>query len=117
MLTARNANGKRGENLACNYLKNQGFRILERNHRLGRSEIDIISRDRDILVFVEVRTRSSSTYGFPEQTISSRKEEVILQGAEEYMHRINWNGRIRFDIIAIELYPTVEIEHFQDVFG
>jgi putative endonuclease len=109
--------GTEGERLAAEYLSGKGYAILETNFRAGKSEIDIIARDGDILVFVEVKLRSRTDYGLPEEWVDDRKIEKVLEGAEEYLDIHDWPGDIRFDIVSIVQKSTPEIEHFEDAFS
>ena len=102
--------------MAVDYLKGLNYEIISRNFRYGRIEIDIIAKHQDILVFVEVKTRSAVTYGFPEESVDETKQEAIQDCAEEFILRENWEGEIRFDIIAINLKASPDIQHFQDAF-
>ena len=108
--------GKRGEDLAVEFLQKQGYRILERNYRHKHSEIDIITQFEDTLVFVEVKTRTNMKYGHPEEFVDDKQTEKIMQGADHYLSDLDWKGDIRFDIIAIEMKAKPRIEHFVDAF-
>jgi putative endonuclease len=108
--------GKKGEDIAVDYLKGLNYEIVSRNFRYGRIEIDIIAKHQDILVFVEVKTRSAVTYGFPEESVDETKQEAIQDCAEEFISRENWEGDIRFDIIAINLSEPSGINHIRDAF-
>ncbi len=108
--------GNYGEQLATDFLVNAGFEILERNFRYKRAEIDIIARKDDVLVFAEVKARSSQNFGFPEAFVNEAKEEKIREAAEQFIEANNWKGDIRFDIVSVILKPRVEIEHLPDAF-
>ena len=108
--------GTEGERLAGEYLAGNGYVILERNYRSGRSEIDLIVSKDDVLVFVEVKTRSRVDFGMPEDWVDEKKAEMITSGAEDYLEENEWNGNIRFDIVAIIMKNVPEIEHFEDAF-
>ncbi|MDH5365969.1 MAG: YraN family protein [Cyclobacteriaceae bacterium] len=108
--------GAKGEKLAATYLQNKGYKIVTLNYRYKHSEIDIIAQNENIVVFVEVKTRSSKNFGNPEEAVNDKKERKVIEGAENYIFENNWQGRIRFDIIAIDL-KTDEIIHFEDAFG
>jgi len=109
--------GNKGENIASDYLINSGFKIVERNFRLGKSEIDIIGIEEKVLVFVEVKTRTSSMYGNPEDFVNEAKAAKIIEGAEGYINQINWSGPIRFDIVSVKINAkTIEVKHFKDAF-
>lgn len=110
--------GKYGEDLACKYLLEIGYEIILRNWRYRRSEIDIIAKHGEILVFVEVKSRSSSAFGDPGSFISSRKEWMMQEAAAAYMFEKNHHWEIRFDAIGILLNAngTYELKHYKDVF-
>lgn len=110
--------GKEGEKLAAQYLEEKGYHILEGNYRHKRGEIDLIVRKEKLLVFVEVKTRSTKGFGFPEESVDLKKEEKILETAEQYLYEKNWLGPIRFDVISVLLNKSSkpEIEHFEDAF-
>ncbi|MDH5399641.1 MAG: YraN family protein [Cyclobacteriaceae bacterium] len=107
-----------GESMASEYLIKRGYVIKARNYRFGRAEIDIIAEKDNILSFVEVKTRSDNSFGYPETFVSERKADKIREGAESYLEQNNWPGHIRFDIIAVEIIAdrTPLISHFMDAF-
>ncbi len=112
--------GADGEFVAVAYLTNLGHEILEKNWRAHPLEVDIISRDQSVLVFTEVKTRTSKEFGRPEQAVSATKQNALKKAAEEYMHQTGYDGEIRFDIISI-VYPKkatseFSIHHFEDAF-
>ena len=108
--------GQIGEDAAVLFLEQLGYNILERNWRFSRAEIDIIAKDHDILVFVEVKTRSYNYYGEPEDFINERKEHLLSDAASQYMNLIKYDWEIRFDIISILILKNQElqIKHFKD---
>jgi putative endonuclease len=109
--------GQEGEQFAADFLKTKGFTILERNFRHKRSEIDIIVSRGNWLIFIEVKTRTSSSHGFPEEYVDYHKVKMILAGAEEYMYKINWQGNVRYDIVSVMLRGSApEIVHIEDAF-
>ena len=95
--------GKLGEQIALNHLVDLGFHILERNWRYKRAEIDIIASKEDILHFVEVKTRTSTKYGNPEEAISINKMRMLMLAAEEYQIQFPAWKKIQFDVCAILL--------------
>lgn len=98
-------------------LRQKGYKILERNYRHGKSEIDLIAKGEGLLIFVEVKTRSSNTFGFPEEFVSENQQKAIIRAANHYVEEIDWKGDIRFDIMAIIVKQTVmQIEHLKDAF-
>lgn len=109
--------GDYGEELACSYLKTCNYAILEQNFRFRRGEIDIICQKENMLIFVEVKFRSSSNFGFPEEVVGDSKIALIQLVAEHYLELIDWKKDIRFDIISIiENNTKTDIKHFKDVF-
>ena len=109
--------GNRGESLAEKYLFETGHQILERNWRFSRAEVDLIVKDGEILVFVEVKTRSSEFFGKPEESVSPKKEALLKDAAAVYMEQIDHQWEIRFDIISILIKSDgYSIEHFKDAF-
>lgn len=110
--------GDKGEAIAVDFLDRKGYQILETNWRFSRAEIDIIAFDGEILVFVEVKTRSYDYYGKPEEFVTLKKEKLMADAATVYMDKINHDWEIRFDIISILLpkNKTPIIEHFKDAF-
>lgn len=110
--------GNLGESIAQDYLINLGYSILETNWRYSKSEIDLIAKDKDMLVFVEVKTRSYDYYGQPENSIDAKKELMIQEGAAAYMRSVGHEWTFRFDIMSIVLPKsgTPTIKHYIDAF-
>jgi len=110
--------GKEGENLAVNFLRNIGYKILEKNYRFGHGEIDIIAEDSRTLVFVEVKYRKSLKYGHPEDAVTKRKISQIKKIAEAYLSENQIYGReCRLDVIAIlkSYSGKHEITHYKNI--
>lgn len=114
----RDVLGDRGENVAARYLRNQGYKILERNFRCAVGELDIIARDKDTLVFVEVKTRAYDD-PMPEEQVNTVKQHQITKAARFYLSRFgNPQPPARFDVVAI-VWPTGQppiIRHTQNAF-
>jgi putative endonuclease len=107
--------GKVGENRASEYLEANGYEILERNFRHKRAEIDLIVLwQNELLIFVEVKTRNNSNYGEPETFVTENQMLQIQSAADAYIHDINWEKDIRFDIVTIN--RKGEINHIHDAF-
>ena len=100
------------------FLERQGYHIKESNWRFKRYEIDIIACFEDLLVFVEVKTRSVSDVVKPEATVTRTQWENIARAAGEYMSQVRYEWEVRFDIVAVTLFPdgTQELEHFQNIY-
>lgn len=108
--------GKQGEEYALHFLKQQGYVLLDRNFTSRNSEIDLIVKKNEILIFVEVRMKAKADYGYPEATMSKAKINAIKRGAEEYLLTRPKPEKVRFDMISIVEFPTFEIVHFEDAF-
>lgn len=111
--------GKEGEDLAALHLKNLGFSILARNYRQKTGEIDIIAKDGDWLVFVEVKTRKSLRFGQPFEAVTTKKQAQLSRVALDYLSRNNLLDQpARFDVISILLPDNgkAEIEHLPNCF-
>ncbi len=117
-MSRQNEIGKKGEDLACQYLKQKGFSVLAQNWRYSRAEVDIIARINDMLVFVEVKTRSYDYFGPPEDFVTMKKQRLLSTAASAYMQKYNHEWEIRFDIIAVLLQgnDNYAIQHFEDAF-
>lgn len=111
------AKGKEGEELAANFLVEKGYEIIARNYRYKRLEIDLIVKKNNWLVFVEVKFRTSDAYGYPEDFVDYKKAKNIVDGAEQYTYDKNWQGNVRYDIVAIrKIRDQLEIKHIEDAF-
>jgi putative endonuclease len=101
---SRRGTGNRGEEMAVRYLEKAGYTILQRNFIFQHGEIDIIARDGNDLVFVEVKLRRGSNFGTPEDSVTDRKQQLLRRTAEGYLavHQID-NVSCRFDVVAIQI--------------
>jgi putative endonuclease len=114
----RQALGRRGEDLAASFLSELGYEVLERNARSPYGEIDLIVQRQDLTVFVEVKSRTSTTYGLPEEAITPLKQAHLLAAIQAYLQaHPDLNGDWRIDVIAIQ-YPghgaPPQITHFEN---
>lgn len=111
--------GRKGENIACSFLKNRFSEVLFRNYRTSGGEIDIVARDGSILCFIEVKTRRKSSRQRPAQGLSSRQKKRIHSAAMGYMKEINSQKIIfRFDLIEIILstWDVQELRYWKNHF-
>jgi putative endonuclease len=117
-MAKHNKLGVTGEAAAADFLLAKGYQILNRNFRYQRAEIDLIAQKEKLLVFAEVKTRSSEKFGYPEEFVSNRKTELFLLAAEEYIFQQNWQHDIRFDILAVTVSPSgnFQVHHIEDAF-
>ena len=102
-MTERQERGARGEDAAVKYLRQNGFTIIERNYRIGKSEVDIIASYRDELHFVEVKTRKVGSMTAPEEAINEQKCRAMRRAASAYMAQHNSPLEPCFSLIAIEM--------------
>ena len=114
--SAHISTGQAGESRAAAYLQHQGYIILQRNYRHKRAEVDIIAQKENLLVFVEVKTRGTDRYGYPEEAVGSKKEEMLLSAAEAFIYDTGWQHEVRFDIISITLTTPATVHHIEDAF-
>ena len=109
--------GNHGEDLACKFLEKNGYKIIERNKSFSKfCEIDIIAQIKNTLVFVEVKTRKTNSFGSPLEAITKTKYSHIRQGALTYLGENSKKfSNCRIDAIGITLEPKVEIKHLQNI--
>lgn len=109
--------GKKGETLAKEYLAEKGYEILEQNWRSGHVEIDIIAKEANgPVIFIEVKTRKTDFFGYPEAAVNKDKQKHLLNAANAYIESQAMDDEIRFDILSI-IYSgqeCKEIYHIQD---
>ena len=116
-MTDKIEKGTAGEELARRYLEQRGFTLITRNYRCRVGELDLIMRDGDHLVFVEVRSRRDSQYGTPAESITPAKQRRIIRAAAYYLQKKRLDLPCRFDVIAIT-YPDGQaaLEWIKDAF-
>lgn len=116
--TPRRRLGDAGEEAAAEHLRAGGYQIVARNHRCRAGEVDLVAEKGDLLVFVEVRTRSSALFGSPEETVDARKQARVIRAARDFLAR--WRGPergARFDVIALVDDPAgVRLVHLPGAF-
>jgi putative endonuclease len=117
-MKAQRGSGKKGESIAVNYLRGLGYTILETNYRFDRAEVDVVAKDKDVLVFVEVKTRRAASIGEPEDAVTRQKRDLIRKAAEGYLYSTRLaDAECRFDVIAIkQIGGRDEISHIIDAF-
>ena len=109
--------GKNGERLAIKYLRENGYRVLEKNWVTGRKEIDIIAEDDEFIVFIEVKTRMVDFQLHPRDAVSVPKQRNIIYAAQTYIQRNECDKEARFDIISIIFDgKNYDLEHIKDAF-
>lgn len=107
--------GSKGENLACEYLKNNGYEILERNKHFSKlCEVDIVAKYKNKVIFVEVKTRKSDSFGSPFEAITKAKYNNIKTGVLSYLQE-NKVKDFQIDAIGIILEPDIQIRHIKNI--
>jgi putative endonuclease len=117
-MPSRQQTGEAGEALAARLLHRQGYRILATNYRTPLGEIDIIARERDTIVFVEVKARRSLSFGHPKSAVTPQKQRKLSLLALYYLKTTGQSGaRARFDVVAISAAPErPEVEIIRNAF-
>lgn len=117
-LTPSKRRGDRGEDEAARFLKKRGYRVLERNWRHRQWELDLVCRDGDTIVFVEVKTRAAGTMGTPADGLNRKKQERLVKAASQYLSKMElWDEPCRFDLTAIvDSGDSLEVEHIENAF-
>lgn len=106
--------GRKGEDISVKFLKKQGYKIMERNYRCSLGEIDIVAKDKNILCFVEVKTRKTKEYGLPEEAIDGHKQKNLAKVALVYLKEKKiYKQDLRFDVVSV--YSN-HIELIKDAF-
>ena len=109
--------GKKGEDLAEEFLKKNNYQVLERNWRFKKAEIDIIAKKNNVLAIIEVKTRSSNYFGNPQDFVNQKKIQLMVEAINEYVISKDLDVEVRFDIVAIiKNKNTTNIEHLKDAF-
>lgn len=116
-MAKHNELGKEGELQALNYLKKNGYQILEKNYRYLKAEVDIIAKKGTVLVAVEVKTRSTDFFGSPQDFVNQKKIQLLLSATDYYVNKKDLDIEVQFDIIAIlKKEDKFEIEHIENAF-
>ena len=117
-MAQHNRTGNTGEAMAAEYLSSKGYNIMQQNWRHSHWEVDIIAEKDGILHFMEVKTRRTKKYGHPEEAVSNKKIQNLINAAEEYLYLHPQWKRIQFDILAITILEDEPTEYFliEDVY-
>ncbi len=117
-MAIHNQTGNTGEAMAAGYLQEKGYKILHQNWRHSHWEVDIIAEKETVLHFIEVKTRRTRQFGFPEDDVDKKKIKNLISAAEEYLCRQPQWKRIQFDILSITMLRDEPVEYFfiEDVY-
>lgn len=110
--------GKRAEELAAEFLLKNGYKILARNFRFQKAEIDIISEKDDVIIICEVKARSTDVFNLPQESVNKKKIRLLVSAADHYLKEFDINKEVRFDIISVlpDEKGNLIIEHIGDAF-
>ncbi|RLJ65435.1 putative endonuclease [Lacinutrix venerupis] len=116
-MAKHNELGKKGEQLAVDFLLQKGYEIVERNYRFDKAEVDIIAKLEDILAIIEVKTRSTTNFGNPQDFVKPKQIQRLVKAVNEYVIENKLDVEVRFDIIAIvKDSKKFNIEHLENAF-
>ncbi|MBI9087498.1 MAG: YraN family protein [Desulfobacterales bacterium] len=117
-LTPNKWRGDRGEDAAARYLESRGYRVLDRNWRYRQWELDLVCRDGDTLVFVEVKTRGAGSMGTPADALNRAKQARLVKAASQYLTKNDlWDEPCRFDLAAvIDAGTGMDVDHIENAF-
>ncbi|MFV0470937.1 MAG: YraN family protein [Paludibacteraceae bacterium] len=116
-MAEHNKLGNEGEAQAVAYLRNQGYKILHTNWKCRQWELDIVAQNGEMLVVVEVKTRSTDIFEHPQEAITPKKIKNIVNATQEYILQSDWQGETRFDVVSvIPRGQSFAIEHIEDAF-
>lgn len=117
-MATHNDFGKKAEDLAVEYLQKNGYKILVRNFRFQKAEIDIIAEKDHLIVVVEVKARSTDAFILPQEAVTKTKIKLIVSATDHYLEEFNKNQEVRFDIISVlpDEKGTLTIEHIENAF-
>ncbi|HRL71041.1 MAG TPA: YraN family protein [Flavobacterium sp.] len=116
-MAEHNELGKLGEELAVEFLRKEGYRILETNWTFQKAEIDILAQKENILAVVEVKTRSSLDFGLPQDFVKPKKIQLLVKAVDAFVSERDLDIQVRFDIIAVHKEDkSFVIEHLIDAF-
>lgn len=113
----KESTSQKGEDLATKLLKKAGYKILARNYRNPLGEIDIVAKEHDVIVFVEVKTRKVAKFGLAKEAVHAQKQKKLIRLAQAYLkqHRLT-SSKARFDVVAIQL-DNNRVEIIKDAFS
>lgn len=117
-MATHNDIGKAGEKFAANFLKNKGYEILDENWVSGKAEVDIVALYLNTIIFIEVKTRSNIAFGQPEDFVTTAKQKMLEQAAQDYIEIMEFEGEVRFDVLSVlvDKKNNFNITHFEDAF-
>ena len=109
--------GEKGEEISIDFLRGKGYKILKRNYRFGHKEIDVVAKDKNTIVFVEVKTGRSKKFGEPFEKVDLNKQKKLIQVAKAFIQENEIEDcDFRFDVISVNLKGDKKIDHIRNAF-
>lgn len=117
-MARHNEIGNEAEKLAAEWLKSKGYQFIEANYRYKHAEIDLVMKHKGLLIFIEVKFRGGTGYGYAEEFVDFRKRQLTIRAADNFIYERDWHKDIRFDIVGVyrDKYGQMAFKHFQDAF-
>jgi putative endonuclease len=117
-MAEHNDTGRLAEQLAADWLVGKGYELLDTNYRHKHAEIDLIMKFKGLLIFIEVKFRSGTGFGYAEEFVDSTKKKLLVKAADHYIYEKDWHNDIRFDIVGVykDRSGTINFRHFEDAF-
>jgi putative endonuclease len=117
-MAEHNDSGRLAEQLAADWLVSKGYELLDTYYRHGHAEIDLIMSHRGLLIFIEVKYRSGTGFGYAEEFVDSTKKKLLVKAADHYIHEKDWHKDIRFDIVGVykDRNGIFNFRQFEDAF-
>ncbi len=117
-MAAHNDSGRVAEQEAAKWLESKGYTLLEANYRHQHAEIDLIMTHQGLLVFIEVKFRTGTGFGFAEEFVDGTKKRLLVKAADQYIYQKDWQRDIRFDIVGVyqDSRGSLHFRQFEDAF-
>jgi putative endonuclease len=117
-MAAHNDSGRHAEVEAAKWLESKGYTLLATNYRFQHAEIDLIMTYQGLLIFIEVKFRSGTGFGYAEEFVQVAKKRLIVKAADQYIYKKDWHHDIRFDIVGVylDLQGRLHFKQFEDAF-
>ena len=116
-MAEHNEIGKKGEEIAQRYLSRKGYKIRHLNWRYNKNEVDIVAERNNLLVIIEVKTRTNEYFENPREAVTISKQKFIIKATEAYINKYDINYDTRFDVVGVSLLPKeTKVDHVEDAF-
>lgn len=117
-MAEHNESGKLAEQLAADWLVGKGYELLDKNYRFQHAEIDLVMKHKGIVIFIEVKFRSGTGFGYAEEFVDGAKKKLVVKAADHYVYEKDWHNDIRFDIVGVykDRAGNFNFKQFEDAF-